>query len=96
MPGTGLGAGVPWAEDGEGVTVPMVGRRTDAGSLAPPCALADGDRTGVRWRSLWRRTDYLGFPVNGYAERAGVGVVDRDGGCVLVVHAEVSLGGLCG
>jgi hypothetical protein len=40
--------------------------------------LGDEDAVQPRWRSLWRRTDFLGFPVHGYASNV---LRDRDGKC---------------
>jgi hypothetical protein len=40
--------------------------------------LGKEDAVQPRWRSLWRRTDFLGFPVHGYASNV---LRDRDGTC---------------
>lgn len=74
--GARIWAGDPWTGEPDGGTVPDFGPRTLAGSLTPAADLAAGTRTRTRWRSLWRRTDYLGFPVNGYFVAAPAGATD--------------------
>ena len=65
-PGARVWAGDPWKRETDGAVVPEFGAWTLAGSLTPAVDLTAGRRNRTRWRSLWRRTDYLGFPVNGY------------------------------
>ncbi|KQR07679.1 hypothetical protein [Cellulomonas sp. Leaf334] len=67
-------AGDPWSRETKDAEVPPFAAWTLVGSLTPE----DEDRTVTRWRSLWRRTDYLGFPVNGYAVGADESVASTE------------------
>jgi len=68
--GPGLFSADPWRE-----AIAEDARRTDPAEAAPG-SVTDVLGAGAgepRWISLWRRTDYLGFPVDGWAG----GPIDR-------------------
>ncbi|WP_146806987.1 hypothetical protein [Cellulomonas persica] len=72
-PSTGarLWAPDPWAQTEPGL-VPSEGPTLRASLSPPDTATADEPTHGsaLRWRSLWRRTDFIGFPVDAYAGSA--------------------------
>lgn len=63
---------------------PPPGPTTLMESLTAP----SGDRSRVLWRSLWRRTDFIGFPVDDYAATAvDVPASELDGQAYLLTVA---------
>ena len=99
-----LGTQDPWARDLR--TGPPAAGRPDA--APPPFTLASllgaagvrlplrGEEPKLRWRSLWRRTDYLGFPVHGYhddnaVDRRADEVVDHPPRVVVDEHSDYPL-----
>ena len=65
--GARLWSADPWADDRRTTAMPAPGTTTLLGEL------------GTGWLSLWRHTDYLGFPVRSYAKNDTDGVANELG-----------------
>ena len=54
------------------------------GSLVELLSPANAEKptADVRWRSIWRRTDYLGFPMWSYNQPASMGVAGNPIDCL--------------
>lgn len=66
----------PWAGEREPHPATESRPRSVVGFLSAPTLEPWPD--GPRWRSLWRRTDYLGFPVDAYLPGRDAGARDID------------------